>query len=154
MIKAIFGFVNVCLSAASTFCLALIFKYVRSKAPGQQTVLDLLIMDSTRMWILFNVLTTSFITSGLVYGHFGYSTAQVMMFIFSNISSLSFASVQMTIAVKAILIFKGEWFEEVTDSTIQTSTRLATLIYSGIRFLVDYHAPSNPRHGAWNVLMA
>ena len=138
VIKTILGITNFCLAAVSIICLALIFKYVQAKPPGQQTVLDLLIMDSSRIWIFHNVFMNTLIDCGLIYGHFGYSTAQVMLFTSSNVMTLPFASVQVTIVVKAILIFKGHCLEDWDDSTIQMISRLATLLYATIRFMVDY----------------
>ena len=138
VIKTILGIINFCLATVSTVCLSLIFKYVQAKPPGQQTVLDLLIMDSTRIWIFFNAVINTLINCGLIYGHFGYCTAQVMLFISSNAMTLLFASVQVTIVVKAILIFKGHWLEDWDDSTIQMISRFATVVYATIRFLVDY----------------
>ena len=127
VIKTILGIINFCLATVSTVCLALIFKYVQAKPPGQQTVLHLLIMDSSRIWILHNVFMNTLIDCGLIYGHFGYSTAQVMLFISSNLSILLVASVQVTVVVKAILIFKGHWLEDWDDSTIQMISRFATV---------------------------
>ena len=148
VIKTILGITNFCLAAVSIICLALIFKYVQAKPPGQQTVLDLLIMDSARIWIFFNAVTNTLIFCGLIYGHFGYSTAQVMLFIFSNVTILLFASVQVTIVVKAILIFKGHWLDQLDDSTVQMISRLATLLYATIRFMVDYFV-NDPHQAAF-----
>ena len=136
--KTILGIINFCLAAVSIVCLALIFKYVQAKPPGQQAVLDLLIMDSARVWIFHNVVINTLVDCGLIYGHFGYSTAQVMLFIFSNVTILLLASVQVTILVKAILIFKGHWLEDWDDSTILMISRLATVLYATVRFMVDY----------------
>ena len=138
IIKTILGIINFCLTAVSIICLALIFKYVQAKPPGQQTVLDLLIMDSSRIWIFHNFFITTLIDCGLIYGRFGYFTAQVMLFTSSNITILLFASVQVTTVVKAILIFKGHWLEDWDDSTIQIISRLATVLYATVRFMVDY----------------
>ena len=138
VIKTILGIINFCLATVSTVCLALIFKYVKAKLPGQQTVLHLLIMDSSRIWILHNVFMNTLIDCGLIYGHLGYSTAQVMLFISSNVMTLPFASVQVTIVVKAILIFKGHWLEDWDDSTILMISRLASALYATVRFMVDY----------------
>ena len=147
VIKTILGIINFCLATVSTVCLALIFKYVQAKPPGQQTVLHLLIMDSSRIWILHNVFRNTLIDCGLIYGHFEYSTAQVMLFISSNVMTLPFASVQVTIVVKAILIFKGHWLEDWDDSTIQMISRSATVLYATVRFMVDYFV-TNPHQAA------
>ena len=152
VIKTILGIINFCLAAVSTVCLSLIFKYVQAKPPGQQTVLDLLIMDSTRIWIFFNAVINTLINCGLIYGHFGYFTAQVMLFISSNAMTLPFASVQVTILVKAILIFKGHWLEDWDDSTIRMISRLATVLYATIRFMVDYLV-NDPRQTALLTLL-
>ena len=152
VIKTILGIINFCLAAVSTVCLSLIFKYVQAKPPGQQTVLDLLIMDSTRIWIFFNAVINTLINCGLIYGHFGYFTAQVMLFISSNAMTLPFASVQVTIVVKAILIFKGHWLEDWDDSTIRMISRLATVLYATIRFMVDYLV-NDPRQTALLTLL-
>ena len=61
-----------------------------------------------------------------------------MLFIFSNVTILLLASVQVTIVVKAILIFKGHWLEDWDDSTILMISRLASALYATVRFMVDY----------------
>ena len=152
VIKTFLGIINFCLAAVSIICLALIFKYVQAKPPGQQTVLDLLIMDSARVWIFHNVVINTLVDCGLIYGHFGYSTAQVMLFIFSNVTILLLASVQVTIVVKAILIFKGHWLEDWDDSTILMISRLATVLYATVRFMVDYFV-RDPHQSPFLVLL-
>ena len=138
VIKTFLGIINFCFAAVATFFLALIIKYVQAKPPGHITVLDLLIVDSARIWIFFNTVINTLINCGLIYGHFGYFTAQVMLFLSNNVFTLLLASVQVTIVVKAILIFKGHWLEDWDDSTIQMISRFATVVYATIRFLVDY----------------
>ena len=102
VIKTFLGIINFCFAAVATFFLALIIKYVQAKPPGHITVLDLLIVDSARIWIFFNTVINTLINCGLIYGHFGYFTAQVMLFLSNNVFTLLLASVQVTIVVKAI----------------------------------------------------
>ena len=152
VIKTFLGIINFCFAAVATFFLALIIKYVQAKPPGHTTVLDLLIVDSARIWIFFNTVINTLINCGLIYGHFGYFTAQVMLFISSNAMTLPFASVQVTILVKAILIFKGHWLEDWDDSNIQMISRLASVLYATIRFMVDYLV-NDPRQTALLTLL-
>ena len=152
ILKVFFGITNFITSVASTVFLSLICKYIQSKPEGMKTILDLLVKDTSMIWILLHVVRNLIIYCGFVFGHLGYIPMQVLLFIYSNTLTLLFASMQITIVVKAVLIFKGEWFYEVNDSTIQQISRGLSGIYAILRVLIDYLGTGNSRPPIANFL--
>ena len=138
ILKGFFGITNFITSVTSTVFLSLICKYIQSKPEGMKTILDLLVKDTSMIWILLNFVRNLIIYCGFVFGNLGYIPIQVVLFVYSNTLTLLFASMQITIVVKAMLIFKGEWLYEVNDSTIQQMSRGISAIYVTFRFLLDF----------------
>ena len=137
ILTGVLGFFNLVESTISTLLLSLIYRYIQSKPLGLQSVLDLLSLDCIRVWITYTILANSIIYSGLCYGQFDFTTAQVMVGTSVNVFVLLMALIQVTIVVKAVLIFKGDWLSEISDSNLIWICRLVSVVYVVARFLVD-----------------
>ena len=119
----------------STILLILISKYHKEKSPGLQTILDLLIVDSVHLFLLFNVmslLTKAFITFELP---LSFASAQLIFSGVTNSLALFLASLQVTQIVKAMLIFKSECFEHYPDHKVLKYSRIFVGIYASSRFI-------------------
>ena len=141
ILKSILGILNFLEASVSAVLLVLIYKYIKRKSPGLLTVLDLLTLDCIRIWIVYIILANSIIHSGLIYGQFEFITAQVLVFTSVNNLVLLLSAIQVTIVVKAVLIFKGQWLFDVPvvpDKRILLVSRCGTILYTICRFLVDF----------------
>ena len=118
ILKSILGILNFLEASVSAVLLVLIYRYIKRKSPGLLTVLDFLTLDCIRIWIVYIILANSIIHSGLIYGQFEFITAQVLVFTSVNILVLLLSAIQVTIVVKAVLIFKGQWLFDVPDERI------------------------------------
>ena len=81
---------------------------------------------------------------GLFHGHVGDSFAQALIFISVNIGGLELAALQVSLVVKAILIFKPELFQEVSDFQVVGCSRFGAFTYATLRFIVDFLPEAKP----------
>ena len=61
-----------------------------------------------------------------------------MVFTSVNNLVLLLSAIQVTIVVKALLIFKGQWLFDVPDERILLVSRCVAILYTICRFLVDF----------------
>ena len=104
----------------SNLLVTLIGKYHNEKSPGRQTILDLLIVDSVHFFLFFNAVSAIvfvFLTFDLP-NFFPLVLAPLVYYATSNSLVAFLASLQVTQIVKAILIFKAEWFEHYPDHQV------------------------------------
>ena len=123
----------------SNLLLIFIGKYHREKSPGLQTILDLLIVDAVHLFLVFNTVTLIvfvFMTSNL-HDYLPLILAHLLLFATSNSLVAFLASLQVTQIVKAILIFKTEWFEHYPDDQVLKHSRIFVLIYTCLRFIFN-----------------
>ena len=123
----------------SNLLLIIIGKYHKEKSPGLQTILDLLIVDSVHLFLVFNIATAIvfvFLTPNF-HDYLPLILAQLLFFVTSNSLVAFLASLQVTQIVRTILIFKAEWFEHYPDDQVLKHSRIFVLIYSCLRFVFD-----------------
>ena len=65
-----------------------------------------------------------------------------MIAITTNVTVIVMANLQMILMVKAILIFKQEWLSDVPEDELLLLTRIATVAYAALRFVIDYSLPA------------
>ena len=121
---------GVILGLISISLLIIIYNYVHGKPPGMQTQLDLLVMDNIRAWTLYTVLSKVVLSIGVFHGKVGFYVAQVFVGIFSFVDHLVIAAFSVTLIVKWILVFKSDWFDEVSDEKVLKVSRISMVIYS------------------------
>ena len=138
LILSFLGLFNILCNILSTVILVIIYKYVKSKAPGLQTVLDLLILDCIRLGIIKNFLQTIIINLGVFNGQLNMLAAKILFLVVVNFSALLIAFAQVTVAVKAILVFKAHWLAEVPDIQVIRISRITAGLYAFLRFFIDF----------------
>ena len=132
------GLFNIICNILSSAILVIIYKYVNSKPPGLQTVLDLLILDCIRLGITRNILQTIMINLGVFNGQLNILLAKILFGVTVNFSALLIAFAQVTVVVKAILVFKAHWLTEVPDGQVIRISRIIAGIYASLRFFIDF----------------
>ena len=121
---------GVVLGLISISLLIIIYNYINSKPPGMQTQLDLLVMDNIRAWTLHTVFSKVILSIGVFHGKVGFYVAQVFVGIFSFVDHLVIAAFTVTLIVKWILVFKSDWFDEVSDEKVRKVSRISMVMYS------------------------
>ena len=129
-------------TSISIYLIKVIVKYIKKKPPGLQSVLDCLILELIKLKRLQTFLGLTLYFVGILYGQLHPWTAQVMIAVNSNVSVVLFANLQMILVVKAILIFKQEWLLDVPEDEVLLLTRIATVAYAALRFVIDYSLPA------------
>ena len=130
----------------SLLLLGLTERYLQKKPQGFQTPLDQSIIDTTRVWNGRTIISDICFFSGLLYGQVSDDIALSLLFIQCYLFYLVISSVQMTLVLKVIMIFKGQWVNELMDEQISKMFRLATLGYAGLWWVIDYKlAEPRPR---------
>ena len=128
---------GVVLGLISISLLIIIYNYINGKPLGMQTQLDLLVMDNIRAWTLYTVLSKVVLSIRVFHGKVGFYVAQVFVGIFSFIDHLVIAAFTVTLIVKWILVFKSDWFDEVSDEKVLKVSRISMVIYSTILQLIN-----------------
>ena len=132
------GLFNILTNILSSVILVIIYKYVTSKPLGLQTVLDLLILDCVKLGTIKNILQTIIINLGVFNGQLNMLAAKILFLVIVNFSALLIAFAQVTVVVKAILVFKGHWLAEVPDIQVIRISRITAGVYAFLRFFIDF----------------
>ena len=132
------GLFNILTNILSSVILVIIYKYVKSKPLGLQTVLDLLILDCVRLGIIKNILQATIINLGVFNGQLNMLAAKILFLVTVNFSALLIAFAQVTVAVKGILVFKAQWLAEVQDIQVIRISRIIAGLYAFVRFSIEF----------------
>ena len=130
----------------SSILCVLIYKYINSKPPGHQSVLDLLIKEYLIVCVGRNITIVFVHYLGLIYGQVEATLAQVFVLVATNLGGIELAFVQVLLLVKYLLIFKADWLVDRLDAEVIWSSRMLVLMYSGFRFIIDFNGPPNTFH--------
>ena len=107
----------VCFSISTIFRL-IIKRYIGSKPPGHQSVLDLLLLDimflQTFLYINFLIV----LLTGLI-GHMPFIASQIMLSFVMIPHVMSTCLSQFFIVCKAILVFRGIWLADLSDLSVK-----------------------------------
>ena len=120
-----------------------IYRYIKKKVPGLQSVLDLLMLDLIRVQTFNNTYFITMLLTGYFYGQLPNVLAQIMICLSINTAVYIFGMYQFFIIMKAILVFRGSWVADVSDQTILWISRLFAFIWTGSRFFGDFMVPRN-----------
>ena len=141
--QIILGIVKSISFTISTSLFLVIYKYLKGKPPGLQTVLDLLIIDCLKILLFNNTFSWLLISLGF-YGQINFICSQIIIFIANNFFCFLVAMFQATVIVKATLIFRGHWIGDMEDCVVIGLARIFAGMYATIRFLVDFIPPARP----------
>ena len=125
------------------FCIALtfrisIYRYIRKKLQWLQSILDLLILDLIRVETVNHIIFIFILLAGYFHGQIPFLMAQFLTFLTINILMYLFGLCQFFLMVKAVLIFKGYWLNDVSEVTIIWTSRLFALVMASLRFVGDF----------------
>ena len=120
-----------------------IYRYIKKKVPGLQSVLDLLMLDLIRVQTFSNTYLVTMLLTGYFYGQLPNVLAQIMICLSINSAVFMFGMYQFFITMKAILVFKGSWIADVSDQTILHTSRLFASLWTSVRFFGDFMVPRN-----------
>ena len=123
---------------SSTVMQVIMYKYLRNKPPGLQSVLDLLLMDLLRVQMFNYTFFIIFLLCGYFHGHLPYDISQVMIFLSLNVNVCLLGLFQFFLVTKAVMIFRRPWLDEVSDSWVIGFSRSFALMYTFIRFMGDF----------------
>ena len=138
-IQYLAGFVQIIWFTISICLLLLILKYINKKAPGLQSILDFLILDLIKTKIVHNVSLVVLRLVRIFYGPIGSILAITLEAISANTAAFVFASTQITLIIKSILIFKSNWIADISEKTVLFYSRIAILCYVFVRFWIDFY---------------
>ena len=132
------AFVIVLWVCISLCLLQIIVKYIKKKPPGLQSILDCLILELIQWHRLqISVLVVTYF-SGILYGQLDPWTAKALNAVMTNVTILVHAYVQVILFVKAILIFKQGWLEDILEDEVLLLSRIASVAYAALTFVIDY----------------
>ena len=140
----VLGLLSVSWTIPSTLLCFLIYKYICSKPPGHQSLLDLVIAEYLILSITRNIITVIYHCIVLLHGPIDPTIANFLYFMVVHCPRIEISSIQTILMVKALLIFKGEWMADFTDSDILWLSRRFIAVYSSAVFIIDYHQMPRP----------
>ena len=126
--------------------LGLILLYEEQKPIGKQTALDLVIVDLA----IINMLGITYWNFLLLLGHFEQNLELYCAIVLTILARFYFiilvASSQSFIFVKSLLIFHGQYVNDIPDEKLRNYCRKFAIIYSLVMFGVDRTMinPNNP----------
>ena len=129
-------------TSISIYLLKIIVNYIEKKPPGLQSILDCLILELIKWKKVLTFLSILGYFSGILHGELDAWTAQAMIGIYTNVMVIIIANLQMILVVKSILIFKQEWLVDVPEDEVLLLTRIASVAYAALRFVIDYSLPA------------
>ena len=143
MLVAILLFSHFALYLISMTIRITIYRYIKKKVPGLQSVLDLLMLDLIRVQTFNNTYFITMLLTGYFHGQLPNVLAQIMICLSINTAVYIFGMYQFSIIMKAILVFRGSWVADVSEQTILWISRLFALIWAGSRLFGDSIVPRN-----------
>ena len=115
-----------------------IYRYIKRKLPGLQSILDLLILDLIRVQAFNYTFFIIILLIGFFHGEIPFVASQVMIFININLAVYLFSLYQGFLLIKATIIFKGLWLADISEWTIVWTSRLFAMVWTSIRFSGDF----------------
>ena len=119
-----------------SLCL-LIVSYLQQKLPALQTLLDLVIIDTVRIAIFTEVFTLLpyfvHFTNIRLSSFSAHLCLLAFRFFFTCLCNL----IQTALIVRAILLFKSEWFDGLVDQEVLRNIRLGLMGLSSMMFVID-----------------
>ena len=97
----------------------IIYKYIKRKPLGLQSILDPLILDIIKCQMFNHTLFNLVITIGLVYGQLPFLLSQAIIFINMTANNYIYGLYLFFLTIKALVISKRSWLLEVSDAKIE-----------------------------------
>ena len=120
-----------CYSASITLR-HIIRRYIKKKAPGHQSVLDLLLLDIFFLQTFYYTDFMIVMLAGMLHGQVPYVLSQIMLALCVIPMLMSTCLCQFFLMIKGILIFRGQWIAEMTDTSIKRITRIGAFFWTNL----------------------
>ena len=132
----VFWIVTPILVGTSLTLLYLIIDYLKNKPPAYQTILDHQIIDTSR---IVGASTVVFACPVMIVFSYqvNYYFGVFVIIAGKGVYALLLVTLQATITLKAILIFKSEIIEEYQDQVLLTRIRVAVFCSAFLIFIFD-----------------
>ena len=132
----IFWIVDPILVGTALALLYLIIDYLKNKPPAYQTILDQQIIDTSR---IVGVNSVAFACPIMIIFSYqvNYYLGVFVIIACRGVYDLLLVTLQATITLKAILIFKSEIIEEYQDQILLTRIRVAVFCSAFLIFIFD-----------------
>ena len=134
------------------FCITLtiqisIYRYISKKLQWLQSILDLLILDLLRVQTVNHSIFIFILLTGYFHGQIPFLMSQILTFLTINVPIYFFGLCQFFLMVKAVLIFKGYWINDISEVAIIWTSRLFALVIVSLRFVGDFLTQKGNRGG-------
>ena len=121
----------------STIFRHIIKRYIGSKPPGHQSVLDLLILDIIFLQTFYYINFLIVLFTGLI-GHIPFIISQIMLSFVMIPHVMSTCLSQFFIVCKAILVFRGIWLADLSDLSVKRIARATALVFTCLILYGNY----------------
>ena len=122
----------------------LIIVYEARKQPLSKTILDGCIIDTCWFRIVLFILSVFCIDLVFVYGQTNFVFGQIFCFLFRLSLESLYASYQVTLLVKIILVFVPSLIEDFSDKELRWLSRIASVTYASIASIIDTISEPKP----------
>ena len=126
---------------ASTILFTLIHNYIQKKAPAWQSILDLLLLDGTKVMIVHNTLITIMNYSGIFYGQLNPIIAEIFLGVATSFTVWIISMQEIAMIIKALIIFKPGVLADQPDHKVIGLFRRISIICTCVRFILDFCLP-------------
>ena len=116
----------------------IIYKYIKKKPLGLQSILDPLILDIIRLQLFNHTFFIFMLTIGLAHGHLPFLLSQIIIFINVSVNNCIYGLYLYFLTIKALVIFKGGSILEVSDTIIVGLSRISALVVVILRYIGDF----------------
>ena len=131
-------------SVISLIISVMIIRYYTTKPPGNQTILDLLGIDTFVSSISFTVFSFFMNNFWHIFGQVNLLYGKIHHGLSSFFLGWMVCNVQGYIIINAIMIFKADIVEEIDDVKLRMIARICILIYTLVGKGIDAMRPQQP----------
>ena len=137
MVVLFLFFYHVICYIVSNILRVIIYNYIKKKPLGLQSILDPLILDIVRCQIANYAYFMLLLISALAHGQLPFLLSQVIIFISVTLNNYMYGLCLYYLVIKALVIYKGSWILEISDTTIVRLSRILAVIVVNLQHLGD-----------------
>ena len=137
MVVLFLFFCHVICYIVSNILRVIIYKYIKKKPLGLQSILDPLILDIVRCQIANYTYFMLLLLTALAHGQLPFLLSQVIIFISVTLNNYMYGLCMYYLVIKALVIYKGSWILETSDTTIVRLSRILAVIVVNLQHLGD-----------------
>ena len=138
MVVFILFFCHVICYIVSNILRVIIYKYIKKKPLGLQSILDPLILDIVKCQIANYTYFMLLLISALAHGQLPFLLSEVIIFISATLNNYIYGLYLYYLVIKTLVIYKGSWILETSDTTIVRLSRILAVIVVDLKYLGDF----------------